>query len=581
MKYNVFISYRREGGKDYARIIKPELKSRGLEVFLDFDELKDGKFDKRILDAIEEAPIFMIILSKGSLDRCVNEDDWVRQEVLHAEKHGKHIIPVEVDRTFRNIPDYIPDDIKQIVGQHQFSQIDTETLLQASINELVDNRIRPNLNTEEVEKKQNIRIENCAEIHIETDCNCSVYDFHKEIMHAIEGEDNVIYLKKGKHKLEFIHDDNEDIKIEKKIEITDIDYCDLIEITFAEELEKKHEEQKLLSSEEMFQQGEDLYNQGKYTEAIESYRKSAELGNAKAQFKLGRCFDRGEGVEQNYAEAVKWYKKSAEQGDADAQNSLGNCYEHGDGIEQNYKEAIKWYLKAVEKEHKLAQRNLGNLYYFGYGVEQNYAEAVKWYRKSAEQGDAEAQYVLGYMYTEEQGVEQNYAEAVIWYRKSAEQGNAYAQNDLGSCYYNGEGVEQNYEEAVKWYKKSAEQGVAGAQYNLGNRYYNGEGVEQDYTEAIKWYRMSAEQGDADAQNSLGVMYDNGQGVEQNYIEAVKWYRKSAEQGNAMAQYNLGILYENGYGVEQDKRKALEWYEKSAKQGYKYAKDRIILNKIIE
>jgi len=77
--YDIFISYRREGGKNYARVIKPELEKRGYSVFLDFDELKDGKFDQRILDAIDDAPVFMLILSKGCLDRCVNEDDWVHQ----------------------------------------------------------------------------------------------------------------------------------------------------------------------------------------------------------------------------------------------------------------------------------------------------------------------------------------------------------------------------------------------------------------------------------------------------------------------------------------------------------------------
>ncbi|MBQ0082638.1 MAG: toll/interleukin-1 receptor domain-containing protein, partial [bacterium] len=83
-EYDIFISYRREGGKEYARNLTSELVSRGFHPFLDFDELVDGKFDKRITDAIESAPVFMFILSPGSLDRCVNEEDWVRKEILHA-----------------------------------------------------------------------------------------------------------------------------------------------------------------------------------------------------------------------------------------------------------------------------------------------------------------------------------------------------------------------------------------------------------------------------------------------------------------------------------------------------------------
>ena len=40
---------------------------------------------------------------------------------------------------------------------------------------------------------------------------------------------------------------------------------------------------------------------------------AAEQGNAEAQFDLGNCYCKGEGVEQDKAEAVKWYRKAAEQ----------------------------------------------------------------------------------------------------------------------------------------------------------------------------------------------------------------------------------------------------------------------------
>ena len=80
-EYDIFISYRRVGGADKARILKTELEGRGYKVFLDFDELKDGVFDKRIMDAIDSSPIFMFLLTPNSLERCLNEDDWVRKEI--------------------------------------------------------------------------------------------------------------------------------------------------------------------------------------------------------------------------------------------------------------------------------------------------------------------------------------------------------------------------------------------------------------------------------------------------------------------------------------------------------------------
>ncbi|MFI3303068.1 MAG: toll/interleukin-1 receptor domain-containing protein [Rikenellaceae bacterium] len=100
MKYDVFISYRRKGGRDTARIIQQTLRSYGNNVFLDFDSLQDGVFNSQIFEAIESTPIFLLVLSKGSMQRCVNDGDWVAQEIEHAIKHNRKIVPVNIDGEF-------------------------------------------------------------------------------------------------------------------------------------------------------------------------------------------------------------------------------------------------------------------------------------------------------------------------------------------------------------------------------------------------------------------------------------------------------------------------------------------------
>ena len=45
-----------------------------------------------------------------------------------------------------------------------------------------------------------------------------------------------------------------------------------------------------------------------------------------AQFLLGRCYDKGEGVSKNGIKAAEYYTKAAEQGYSPAQNNLGVCY---------------------------------------------------------------------------------------------------------------------------------------------------------------------------------------------------------------------------------------------------------------
>jgi TPR repeat protein len=69
------------------------------------------------------------------------------------------------------------------------------------------------------------------------------------------------------------------------------------------------------------------------------------------QFTMGLAYEEGRGVsqtypqglKQDYAEAVEFYRKAANQGLAKAQFKLGWMYESGQGIPQDYAEAVKWY----------------------------------------------------------------------------------------------------------------------------------------------------------------------------------------------------------------------------------------------
>lgn len=144
-KYDIFISYRRVGGAQYARILQLMLTQRGYKVFLDYDELTDGKFGDHIREAIKDAPIFMLVLSKDALDRCRNEGDWVRREIQLAIKEGKHIIPVNPDNSFDGVPSDIPEDIRQEVTTHQHSEINFGQTLGVTVDFMVANRIEPRI----------------------------------------------------------------------------------------------------------------------------------------------------------------------------------------------------------------------------------------------------------------------------------------------------------------------------------------------------------------------------------------------------------------------------------------------------
>lgn len=99
MDYQIFISYRREGGAALAYLLNQGLTNLGHSVFYDIESLSSGKFDEKLLAVIEHCPNFIVLLTPHVFDRCIDVNDWIRRESIQAMKCGKNIIPV-MDRYF-------------------------------------------------------------------------------------------------------------------------------------------------------------------------------------------------------------------------------------------------------------------------------------------------------------------------------------------------------------------------------------------------------------------------------------------------------------------------------------------------
>ncbi|MBI2837261.1 MAG: TIR domain-containing protein [Acidobacteria bacterium] len=111
-RYDAFVSYRRDGGKDMATIIRLSLEKFSKTVFVDVDELQTGRFDEKLLEAIQRSDSFILVLSPGCLDRCVQKSDWLKREIMHALQLDKCVIPVMLrgfqfpsESFFKQLPD--------------------------------------------------------------------------------------------------------------------------------------------------------------------------------------------------------------------------------------------------------------------------------------------------------------------------------------------------------------------------------------------------------------------------------------------------------------------------------------------
>lgn len=353
-----------------------------------------------------------------------------------------------------------------------------------------------------------------------------------------------------------------------------------------------------------------------YQRAVKGWKVLAEKENLTNHqkgtilYKLGKCYDRGYGVEQDVDQAKKYYQSAESKGNNYAAYSLGNifyyqekdhetAYEHyrkgvsdqyrknpfGDyqfavlsekGIgrkegevqaEQYFEQALNGFIQLDKdiNDPKLEYR-MGYMFYQGIGTEQDTEKALEYLKKATVKGHTYAEWMIGKIYLERGEKE----DGINWLKKAAEHDNPLAQYTMGKLYLKGEKVEKDPMKVKELFQKAAQQEHEYAQYYLGKMYLLGEDTERNIEEAVKWFEKASENGNQYAQYQLGKIYLTGINGNQNMKKALEWLKKSAEQNNQYAQYMLGKIYMNGMGVEKNLQESVKWFEKSAEQENGYA-----------
>jgi hypothetical protein len=230
---------------------------------------------------------------------------------------------------------------------------------------------------------------------------------------------------------------------------------------------------KLNEAEGVFEEGQRLYGEQRFSEAAERWGRAALLQHAH----LSEMFIRGRlGVAKDVKRAFALASAGAALGCAHSKGALGRCYIGvtcyigGFGAAQD--EEIEVRGLALGRESAAAGSCFGQFvvavcYRNGYdGVVKDYAEAARQFRLAADQGHAAAQFNLGYMFKKAEGVAEDTAEAAQLCSLAAAQGHAVSQYLLGFMFHYGRGVEKNRAEAIRLYRLAAAQGQLQAQSSL-------------------------------------------------------------------------------------------------------------------
>ncbi|MEE0268135.1 MAG: TIR domain-containing protein [Bacteroidales bacterium] len=230
--FDVFISYRHSDGKDKAISLEANFEKAGCRTFRDDNELRRGAFDKKIEIAVLDAPVFVMVLTSDYFERCNQEGDWVRREIDLAIENGKVIIPINYNGVLKGVPDYLDEEFREKIGCHTFIALHTDTSFKATLKEIIDNDIKPNVSIV-------VNNNNRAKLSVKTDANCELIEDDEIIATLQEGTTKQIFVEKGEH--EFIARSTEYNDIEQSIEklIDDIKSKYLLKIELANQVQER------------------------------------------------------------------------------------------------------------------------------------------------------------------------------------------------------------------------------------------------------------------------------------------------------------------------------------------------------
>lgn len=351
------------------------------------------------------------------------------------------------------------------------------------------------------------------------------------------------------------------------------------------------------SPEAQLEKAEEYYYNKDYDEAFTWFMKAAAQNKDVAYFRLGECYEKGEGCTKNLKKAADNYQRAADLGLAIAEYQMGMCYEFGRGRETDTTLAYSYYNRSAGKEYNEALYKMGLCYWFGRSGEVDKQKSRQFMERAAQKGCILAQRDLSTLFYLDGDLEKS----AQWAKAAAD------NNDVDGMGYYGyllmiSGAEKN--DYLPWLTKSAEGGNPLSQFDLGVIYlgeknlglysagYADEFPETEQSsEAQKWFKMAAESGDPASQYLLGMFYLRknkelkaaeisfeqalgngfmwahfGLGIIQFHMvhnsEAREHLENAWNEGNPFAGDYLRQMYLLGFGVAKDRARAY-YYQSSA------------------
>lgn len=125
--------------------------------------------------------------------------------------------------------------------------------------------------------------------------------------------------------------------------------------------------------------GANLYNEGKYNEAMEYYEIAAAMNNSHAISNLGYCYLYGRGIPKDEKKALLYFNIAARKNDIDALYKLGTLYLSGTIVEKDNDLAL-YYLEKAKYNAIKEYGDLVNYPSLCYTLAREYMKNIEKYR---------------------------------------------------------------------------------------------------------------------------------------------------------------------------------------------------------
>lgn len=248
-RYDVFISYRRQGGLKSAKSICDFLTRKGYSVSFDVENLREGRFDNSLLFRVENCIDFILIVDNKCFEKTINntcnlEDDWLRMELSSALRLKKNIIPIFLSDS--SFPNNLPKDIIEVI---KYNGIDFPEVIQGKLEHFLHSQPR---NTAIVPTNST------SSHNLKIKCNIDYVFFIDGVKLGEFNADNIIKvpLSPGEYLLQFISKENKEDSFEECFcmpnsdKLYSVDLLAIKKVREGKECKEREEEKKRREAKE-------------------------------------------------------------------------------------------------------------------------------------------------------------------------------------------------------------------------------------------------------------------------------------------------------------------------------------------